>query len=109
MADLNLDKSSVGVGVRMHSIRSTFARLDVAHGAEGWRVIFNTSAQMDSTGGNEKLQGVAEFVRGGEHIMAHENVLARMSEPPAGTTKPPRPSDASSSFTWRTPTPTATA
>ncbi|OFW46841.1 MAG: hypothetical protein A3J29_06565 [Acidobacteria bacterium RIFCSPLOWO2_12_FULL_67_14b] len=43
MADLNLDKTSFGFGLRMHSTQATFARLDVAHGAEGWRVVFNTS------------------------------------------------------------------
>jgi len=33
-------KASYGVGVRLHSDRSTFARLDVSRGAEGWRVFF---------------------------------------------------------------------
>lgn len=43
MADLNLDKTSVGIGLRLHSVRSTFARLDVAHGRDGWRVSATTS------------------------------------------------------------------
>ena len=43
LADLNLNHTSFGVGVRVHSVRSTFARLDVAHGSEGWRVIANLS------------------------------------------------------------------
>lgn len=42
MADLNLDKRSIGGGVRLHSGKSTFARLDIAHGVEGWRVTINT-------------------------------------------------------------------
>ncbi len=42
MADLNIDKTSFGVGVRLHSTRSTFARVDVSRGAEGWRVVFST-------------------------------------------------------------------
>jgi hypothetical protein len=38
--DLNLDKTSYGVGVRVHSDRSTFARLDVARSPEGWQIVF---------------------------------------------------------------------
>ena len=63
------------------------------------RFILNTD--VVHTGGNEKIQAAAEFVRGGEHIAAHENVLARMSEPPAGQTKPPRPSEAWPTDTFR--------
>jgi hypothetical protein len=37
--DLDLAKRSYGVGVRLHTRRQTFALLDVAHGAEGWRVL----------------------------------------------------------------------
>ena len=46
MADLNFDKQSVGVGVRLHSAQSTFGRMDVAHGSEGWRVAFTTSEPL---------------------------------------------------------------
>ena len=63
------------------------------------RVIINTDALPANTGGNEKIQAAAEFITagggggtGGEHIMAHENVLARMSE---------RPSDAWPTDTFR--------
>ncbi len=38
--DLNLDKQSFGGGLRFHTRRQTFARIDVANGAEGWRVLF---------------------------------------------------------------------
>jgi len=41
--DLNLRKTSYGAGVRLHTDRMTFARLDVAYGAEGWRVVFRTT------------------------------------------------------------------
>ncbi len=41
--DLNLDKTSYGIGLRLHTDRATFGRVDVAHGAEGWRVLFRTS------------------------------------------------------------------
>lgn len=40
VGDLNLSKTSVGVGVRVHSHTATFGRLDLAHSKEGWRVIF---------------------------------------------------------------------
>jgi hypothetical protein len=43
VSDLNLDKRSYGIGWRMHSRESTFARFDVAHGAEGWRFFFRLS------------------------------------------------------------------
>jgi hypothetical protein len=42
-SDLNLDKTSYGVGVRLHNQRTTLARLDVAHGAQGWHFIASTS------------------------------------------------------------------
>lgn len=41
--DLNLDQTSVGAGLRLHAERTTFARLDVGHGSEGWHVFFRTS------------------------------------------------------------------
>jgi glyoxylase-like metal-dependent hydrolase (beta-lactamase superfamily II) len=72
------------------------------------RVIVNTDALPANTGGNEKIQAAAQFITGGggggtggEHIMAHENVLARMSEPLPGSTKSPRPSDAWPTDTFR--------
>ena len=40
LGDLNLDKRSYGVGFRMHSRGNTFARFDLARGAEGWRFVF---------------------------------------------------------------------
>jgi outer membrane protein assembly factor BamA len=43
LADLSLAKTSYGVGLRMHSRRATFARMDVAHGGEGWRVVLRLS------------------------------------------------------------------
>ena len=41
--DLNLAKKSYGGGVRLHSDKATFARADVAWGAEGWAFVFRTS------------------------------------------------------------------
>jgi outer membrane protein assembly factor BamA len=43
VSELNLDKRSYGVGWRLHSRESTFARLDLAHGAEGWNVLVRLS------------------------------------------------------------------
>ena len=43
VGDLNLDKRSYGVGIRAHSETSTYVRLDVAHGPEGWRVFIKMS------------------------------------------------------------------
>jgi hypothetical protein len=40
-SDLDLAKRSYGAGLRLHTHRATTARLDVARGAEGWRVIFS--------------------------------------------------------------------
>jgi hypothetical protein len=41
--NLNLDKMSVGTGLRLHTEKATFARFDVAYGAEGWNFVFRTS------------------------------------------------------------------
>jgi hypothetical protein len=42
-ADLNLDRTSYGVGLRLHTTTTTVARMDVAHGEEGWRLVFRTT------------------------------------------------------------------
>jgi hypothetical protein len=65
------------------------------------RYMANTNPQPWNTGGNEKIHGAMKFVPGGEHIAAHENTLARMSEPPPGQTTPPRPSEAWPTDTFR--------
>src|SRR5581483_6729904 len=41
--DLDFDKTSWGAGLRLHLNKATFARMDVAHGSEGWRFVFRTS------------------------------------------------------------------
>jgi len=43
MADLDLAKGAYGGGFRLHSMKATLARLDIAHGSEGWRMTFNTT------------------------------------------------------------------
>jgi hypothetical protein len=47
VADVNLDKRSYGAGLRLHNRRSTFARLDLARGGEGWRVLLRMSDPLD--------------------------------------------------------------
>jgi hypothetical protein len=47
--ELNLDKVSYGAGVRVHIERTTIARLDVAGGPEGWRVVFRTNDPLRLT------------------------------------------------------------
>ena len=41
--ELNLGKTSWGGGLRFHTEKATFARVDAAYGAEGWRLVFRTS------------------------------------------------------------------
>jgi surface antigen Omp85-like protein len=48
-ADLDLAKRSYGIGLRLHSDRATFARVDVAHGTDGWRFVFRTSDPLHLT------------------------------------------------------------
>jgi glyoxylase-like metal-dependent hydrolase (beta-lactamase superfamily II) len=59
------------------------------------RYIINTSANLEHTGGNEAIDKIGkaypnrELNDEGANIIAHENVLLRMSAPPAGVA--PRP------------------
>jgi outer membrane protein assembly factor BamA len=41
--DLDFDKRSYGAGLRFHTRRATIARVDVAHGREGWHALFSMS------------------------------------------------------------------
>ena len=43
VSELNLDKRDWGIGLRMHSNRATFLRVDAAHGTDGWRFLFRTN------------------------------------------------------------------
>lgn len=45
--DLNVARTSLGVGIRLYSDRTSLARLDLAHGGEGWRVIFTRSDPLN--------------------------------------------------------------
>jgi hypothetical protein len=45
--DLNLDKTSYGAGLRLHTKETTFARLDVGRSPQdGWKVFFRTSEPL---------------------------------------------------------------
>jgi len=47
--ELNLDRTSIGVGLRMHRSGTTFARFDVAHGNEGWGFVFRMHDSLQLT------------------------------------------------------------
>lgn len=47
--DLDLGKQSLGAGLRFHTRRDTIARVDAAHGAEGWRLLFSLSEPLALT------------------------------------------------------------
>ena len=48
-SELNLDRTSIGVGLRMHRSGTTFARFDVAHGNEGWGFVFRMHDSLQLT------------------------------------------------------------
>jgi Omp85 superfamily domain len=56
--DLNLDKTSVGAGLRLHTKSSTWGRLDVAHGAEGWQFVLRTSDPLRLARVTRRVAGV---------------------------------------------------
>ena len=43
VGDLGFDRTDYGFGLRLHTERSTIARVDVAHAVEGWHVMFRSS------------------------------------------------------------------
>jgi hypothetical protein len=43
VGDLNLERRAYGMGFRVHTERATIARIDAAHGDEGWRVTFRVN------------------------------------------------------------------
>lgn len=56
--DLNFDRRSFGAGLRLHTRRQTFARLDVANGDEGWRVLFRLTDPLALKRINRKTAAV---------------------------------------------------
>lgn len=59
MSDL---KSSWGVGVRLHNVRSTVARLDVGRSSEGWHVIFKTTEAFKRSTPSSGKRAIIPFV-----------------------------------------------
>jgi outer membrane protein assembly factor BamA len=57
-SNLNFKKTSVGVGVRMHTQRATFGRVDVAHGSEGWAFVVRTNDPFKLSRVTRKLSSV---------------------------------------------------
>jgi hypothetical protein len=45
-SDLNLDRRSYGLGVRVHTSSTTLARFDVARSSEGWRFLLKLSEPL---------------------------------------------------------------
>jgi outer membrane protein assembly factor BamA len=45
--DLDLAKKSYGAGLRLHTRRMTYARIDAARGDEGWRFLFRLTDPLD--------------------------------------------------------------
>ena len=47
LGDLNLDKRSYGGGIRLHTRRQNFGRVDLARGTEGWRLLLRVTDPLD--------------------------------------------------------------
>jgi hypothetical protein len=47
LGEVDLRKHSYGAGLRLHSRRQTFARVDAATGAEGWRLFVRVADPLD--------------------------------------------------------------
>jgi hypothetical protein len=47
LGDVDLRKHSFGAGLRLHSRRQTFARVDIATGAEGWQFLVRLTEPLD--------------------------------------------------------------
>jgi hypothetical protein len=60
-SDLNLDKKSVGVGVRVHTRTATFARLDLARSDEGWKVVFRMNDPLRLSSRHNKRTAQVPF------------------------------------------------
>ena len=55
---LNLDKTSYGAGIRVHTERATIARFDVAYGARGWELMFRTSDSLRLGRGRRRVASI---------------------------------------------------
>lgn len=55
-------RTSYGAGLRVHNASSTLARLDVAHGTEGWRLFFKLSDPFKRSTSSAGRPAVVPFV-----------------------------------------------
>jgi hypothetical protein len=60
-ADLDLDKRSYGVGIRVHTRTATFARLDLARSDEGWKIVFRMNDPLRLSSRHNKRTAQAPF------------------------------------------------
>jgi hypothetical protein len=60
--DLDLARQSFGAGLRLHTRRVTFARLDAARGDEGWRAVLRLTDPLDLSRVSKRAP-VAPFVQ----------------------------------------------
>jgi hypothetical protein len=60
-ADLDLDKKSYGVGIRVHTRTATFARLDLARSDEGWKIVFRMNDPLRLSSRHNKRTAQAPF------------------------------------------------
>jgi hypothetical protein len=59
--DLNFDKRSYGVGVRVHTRTATVARFDVAHGSDGWKFFFRMNDPLRLSSRHNKRTAQVPF------------------------------------------------
>jgi hypothetical protein len=59
--DLNLDKTSYGVGIRVHTRTATVARFDLARSTEGWSVVFRMNDPLRLSSRHSKRTAQVPF------------------------------------------------
>lgn len=59
--ELNLDKKSYGVGVRVHTRTATLARLDLARSDEGWQIVFRMNDPLRLSSRHNKRTAQVPF------------------------------------------------
>jgi hypothetical protein len=61
LGDLNLDKKSYGVGVRVHTRTATVARLEFARSTEGWQLVFRLNDPLRLSSRHSKRTAQVPF------------------------------------------------
>ncbi len=57
-ADLRFDRTSWGGGLRVHSGRATFGRIDIAHGSEGWQLVLRATEPFNLSRVTRRLAAI---------------------------------------------------